>query len=188
MASTNDFRNGAVLKMDGELYRIEEYEHRTPGNLRAFVQAKLRSLRSGNLKEVRFRSGEEVTMVRMEKKNYQYLYKDGDDFVFMDNESYEQINVPSLTVGTVANFLRESDSCDIVFAEDGTIVSVELPAAVILKIVETDPGMRGDTATGGTKPAKLETGYMVNVPLFLNEGDMVKVDTRSGDYLERVKK
>ncbi|MDP4221193.1 MAG: elongation factor P [Bacteroidota bacterium] len=188
MASTNDFRNGAVLKMDGELYRIEEYEHRTPGNLRAFVQAKLRSLRTGNLKEMRYRSGEEVEMIRMEKKTFQYLYKDGDDFVFMNTETYEQINVPSLVVGDVAKYIRESDNADIVFAEDGTIVSVEVPASVILTITETDPGMRGDTATGGTKPAKLETGAMVNVPLFLNEGDMVKVDTRTGQYLERVKK
>jgi elongation factor P len=188
MASTNDFRNGAVLKMDGELFRIEEYEHRTPGNLRAFVQAKLRNLRSGNLKEVRFRSGEEVTMIRMEKKPFQYLYKDGEDFVFMDNENYEQITVPAMTVGEVALYMKESDNADIVFAEDGTIVSIEVPPAVILTIVETDPGMRGDTATGGTKPAKLETGAVVNVPLFLNEGDQVKVDTRTGAYLERVKK
>jgi elongation factor P len=188
MASTNDFRNGAVLKMDGELYRIEEYEHRTPGNLRAFVQAKLRSLRTGNLKEMRYRSGESVEMVRMEKKTFQYLYKDGDDFVFMNTETYEQINVPSLVVGDVAKFIRESDNADIIFAEDGTIVAVEVPPAVVLTIVQTDPGMRGDTATGGTKPAKLETGAMVNVPLFLNEGDMVKVDTRTGQYLERVKK
>jgi elongation factor P len=188
MASTNDFRNGAVLKMDGELYRIEEYEHRTPGNLRAFVQAKLRSLRTGNLKEMRYRSGESVEMVRMEKKTFQYLYKDGDDFVFMNTESYEQMNVPSHVVGDVAKFIRESDNADIIFAEDGTIVAVEVPPAVNLTIVQTDPGMKGDTATGGTKPAKLETGAMVNVPLFLNEGDMVKVDTRTGQYLERVKK
>lgn len=188
MASTNDFRNGAVLKMDGELYRIEEYEHRTPGNLRAFVQAKLRSLRTGNLKEMRYRSGESVEMVRMEKKTFQYLYKDGDDFVFMNTESYEQINVPSLVVGDIAKFIRESDNADIIFAEDGTIVAVEVPPAVNLTIVHTDPGMKGDTATGGTKPAKLETGAMVNVPLFLNEGDMVKVDTRTGQYMERVKK
>ena len=188
MASTNDFRNGAVLKMNGELYRIEEYEHRTPGNLRAFVQAKLRSLRTGNLKEMRYRSGEEVEMIRMDKRTFQYLYKDGVDFVFMNNENYEQINVPPLTVGDVAKYIRESDNVDIIFAEDGTIVAVEVPPAVILTITETDPGMKGDTATGGTKPAKLETGAMVNVPLFLNEGDMVKIDTRTGQYMERVKK
>ena len=188
MASTNDFRNGAVLKMNGELYRIEEYEHRTPGNLRAFVQAKLRSLRTGNLKEMRYRSGEEVEMIRMDKRTFQYLYKDGVDFFFMNNENYEQINVPPLTVGDVAKYIRESDNVDIIFAEDGTIVAVEVPPAVILTITETDPGMKGDTATGGTKPAKLETGAMVNVPLFLNEGDMVKIDTRTGQYMERVKK
>lgn len=188
MASSNDLRNGAVLKIDGELLRIESFEHRTPGNLRAFVQAKLRNLRTGNLKEVRFRSGEEVEMIRMEKRTFQYLYKDGDDFMFMDNENYEQITVPSMVVGDVALYIRESENADIVFAEDGTIVAIEVPPSVILTIAETDPGMKGDTATGGTKPAKLETGAMVNVPLFLNEGDQVKIDTRTGQYLERVKK
>jgi elongation factor P len=173
--------------MEGDLYVIEEYTHRTPGNLRAFVQAKMRSLKTGNLKEVRFRSGEEVEMVRMEKKTFQFLYKDGSDFVFMDNETFEQINVAEKLVGSGAKFLRESDTCDIIFSEDGSIVSVEVPTFVILSIAQTDPGMRGDTATGGTKPATLETGAVVNVPLFLNEGDKVKVDTRSGDYLERVK-
>lgn len=188
MASTNDFRNGAVIKIDGDLLRIESYEHRTPGNLRAFVQAKLRNLRTGNLKEVRFRSGEEVEMIRMEKRPYQYLYKEGQDFVFMDNESYEQLTVPGTTVGDVALYIRESDNVDIVNAEDGTIVAIEVPPAVILTIAQTDPGMKGDTATGGTKPATLETGAVINVPLFLNEGDQVKVDTRTGEYLERVKK
>lgn len=173
--------------MEGDLYAIEEYTHRTPGNLRAFVQAKMRSLKTGNLKEVRFRSGEEVEMVRMEKKPFQFLYRDGSDFVFMDNETFEQINVAEKLVGAGAKFLRESDTCDIIFSEDGSIVSVEVPNFVILSIAQTDPGMRGDTATGGTKPATLETGAVVNVPLFLNEGDKVKVDTRSGDYLERVK-
>ncbi|HEY3875845.1 MAG TPA: elongation factor P [Candidatus Kapabacteria bacterium] len=187
MASTNDFRVGAVLKMEGELYQIEEYVHRTPGNLRAFVQAKMRNMKTGNLKEVRFRSGEEVEMIRMEKKPMQFLYRDGSDFVFMDNENYEQMNVPEKTVGTGAKFVKESDNCDILFAEDGTIVAVEPPNFAILQISQTDPGFKGDTATGATKPATLETGAVVNVPLFLNEGDKVRVDTRTGMYLERVK-
>lgn len=187
MATTNDFRVGAILRMEGELYMIEEYTHRTPGNLRAFVQAKMRNMRSGNLKEVRFRSGEEVDMVRVEKKTFQYLYREGQDFVFMDNETYEQINVPEKQVGDGSKFLKESENVNILFAADGTIITVEVPFFVILEIAQTDPGMRGDTATGGTKPAKLETGATVNVPLFLNEGDRVKVDTRSGEYLERVK-
>jgi elongation factor P len=187
MATTNDFRVGGVLRIEGDLWIIEEYTHRTPGNLRAFVQAKMRSMKTGNLKEVRFRSGEEVEMVRMEKKPMQFLYRDGTDFVFMDNENYEQINVPERLVGTGAKFLKESDNCDILFSEDGTIVAVEPPNFAILAIAKTDPGMRGDTATGGTKPATLETGAVVNVPLFLNEGERVKVDTRSGQYLERVK-
>lgn len=187
MATTNDFRVGGVLRIEGDLWMIEEYTHRTPGNLRAFVQAKMRSMKTGNLKEVRFRSGEEVEMVRMEKKPMQFLYRDGSDFVFMDNETYEQMNVPEKTVGSGSKFLKESDSCDILFSEDGSIVAVEPPNFAILSITQTDPGMRGDTATGGTKPATLETGAVVNVPLFLNEGDKVRVDTRSGEYLERVK-
>jgi elongation factor P len=187
MATTNDFRVGAVLKMDGELYQIEEFMHRTPGNLRAFVQAKMRNMKTGNTKEIRFRSGEEVTMVRTERKTFQFLYRDGTDFVFMDNESYEQINVPEKAVGDGAKFLRESDNADVVFAEDGSIIEVEIPNFVVLTISQTDPGMRGDTATGGTKPATLETGATVNVPLFLNEGDKVRVDTRKGIYLDRVR-
>src|SRR5436190_20587323 len=148
MASTNDFRVGAVLRIEGDLWMIEEYTHRTPGNLRAFVQAKMRSMKTGNLKEVRFRSGEEVELVRMEKKPMQFLYRDGSDFVFMDNETYEQMNVPGAQVGTGAKFLKESDNCDILFAEDGTIVAIEPPNFAILTIAQTDPGMRGDTATG----------------------------------------
>jgi elongation factor P len=187
MATTNDFRVGAVLRMEGELYIIEEYTHRTPGNLRAFVQAKMRNMKTGNLKELRFRSGEEVEMVRMEKKPMQFLYRDGSDFVFMDNETYEQINVPEKQVGAGSKFLKESDSCGILFSEDGTIVAIEPPNFAILEITQTDPGLKGDTATGATKPATLETGAVVYVPLFLNEGDKVRIDTRTGLYLDRVK-
>lgn len=187
MATTNDFRVGAVLRMDGELYQIEEYIHRTPGNLRAFVQAKMRNMKNGNVKEVRFRSGEEVQMVRTERKTYQYLYREGTDFVFMETETYEQINVPEKAVGEGAKFLKESENADVVFSEDGSIIQVDVPNFVILEITQTDPGMRGDTATGGTKPATLETGAVVNVPLFLNEGDKVRVDTRTGAYLDRVR-
>lgn len=187
MATTNDFRVGAVLRIEGDLWMIEEYTHRTPGNLRAFVQAKMRSMKSGNLKELRFRSGEEVELVRMDKKPMQYLYRDGSDFVFMDNETYDQINVAEKLVGDGAKFLKESDNCDILFTEDGSIVAVEAPNFAILEITQTDPGVKGDTAQGGTKPATLETGAVVNVPLFLNEGDKIRVDTRTGQYLERHK-
>jgi len=187
MATSKVFRVGAVLRIEGDLWVIEEYTHRTPGNLRAFVQAKMRSMKTSNLKEVRFRSGEEVEMVRMDRKPMQFLYRDGTDFVFMDKESYDQMNVPEKAVGTGAKFLKESDTCEIVFSEDGMIVAVDAPTFATLAISQTDPGMKGDTATGGTKPATLETGAVVNVPLFLNEGDRVKVDTRTGQYLERVK-
>ncbi len=185
MATTADFRIGMVIRFNGELHRIEEYIHRTPGNLRAFVQAKLRNLKNGRVTETRFRSGEEVEEVRMEQREFQYLFHDGASFQFMDKESYEQIPVDEKLLGQGAEFLKEGET--VVLNLVGTdIVGAELPHNVELKIVETVPGVRGDTATGATKPAKLETGATVNVPLFLNEGDVIRVDIRSGKYLERV--
>jgi len=187
MATTSDVRVGTTLRYNGELVSVFEWEHRTPGNLRAFYQAKLKSLKTGKMLENRFRSGEEVEIVRVERKKYQYLYRDGDMFVCMDQITFDQINVPAEVLGTGAKFLKESEVIDILFSEDNEIIFAELPITVVLKIEQTDPGVRGDTATGGTKPATVETGAVVNVPLFLNEGDFVKVDTRTGEYLERVK-
>lgn len=185
MATTGDFRIGMVIRFNGELHKIEEYIHRTPGNLRAFVQAKLRNLRNGRITETRFRSGEEVEEVRMEQREFQYLYHDGASHQFMDKENYEQIPVDEKTLGVGARFMKEGTSVQL-FIVEGEVVSAELPFKVELKITSTEPGVRGDTATKTLKPAEVETGATVNVPLFINEGDVIRIDTRTGDYLERV--
>ena len=186
MASTADFKNGLIIKYNGELHQIVEYQHRTPGNLRAFVQAKMKNLRNGRMIENRFRSGEEVEIVRVDRRKYQYLYKDGEDLHFMDQGTYEQISVVGELFGESVKFLKEGEICDILM-DDTTPIGGELPITVNLKVIETEPGLKGDTATGGTKRAVLETGATVNVPLFMEEGEILKIDTRTGSYLERVK-
>lgn len=186
MATTSEFRPGLTIRMDGELWTVVEFQHVNPGNWRAFVRAKLKSLRSGKVIETRFRAGEAIDPVRIETKQFQYLYHDGNGYVFMDNETFDQMSIEEKVVGEGINFLKENETVDIAF-NGNDIVSVEIPITVQLKIVETVPGVRGDTATGAQKPAKVETGAMVNVPLFINEGDMIKVDTRTGNYIERVK-
>ncbi|HAV22947.1 MAG: elongation factor P [Ignavibacteria bacterium GWA2_55_11] len=185
MATTNDFRVGMVIRFNGELHRIEEYIHRTPGNLRAFVQAKLRNLRSGRITETRYRSGEEVEEVRLEQKEFQFLYHDGASYQFMDKESYEQMPVEDKVLGEGAKFLKEGETVEL-FLVGNDVISAELPFKVELKVVETVPGVKGDTASSTLKPATLETGANVNVPLFVNEGDVIRIDTRTGQYLERV--
>jgi elongation factor P len=175
-----------VIRFNGELHRIDEYIHRTPGNLRGFVQAKLRNLRNGRVTENRFRSGEEVEEVRLEVKDFQYLYHDGSNYQFMDKETYEQIGVEEHKLGEGAKFLKEGETVRLLMV-GLEVVSSELPLNVELQVVETVPGVRGDTATGATKPATVETGATINVPLFINEGDVIRVDTRTGEYLERVK-
>ena len=186
MATTADFRVGMVIRFNGELHRIDEYIHRTPGNLRAFVQAKLRNLKSGRTTDTRFRSGEEVEEVRMETKDFTYLYHDGASFQFMDKENYEQMPVSAVAIGDGAKFLKEGETVQLMMV-GMEIVGCEIPPNVELKVVETVPGVKGDTASGATKPATVQTGATVNVPLFINEGDVIRVDTRSGQYLERVK-
>jgi elongation factor P len=186
MATTADFRVGMIIKFNGELHRIDEYIHRTPGNLRAFVQAKLRNLKSGRVSETRYRSGEEVEEVRLEQKGFTYLYHDGASYQFMDKENYEQMPVSDVILGEGAKFLKEGESVQLMMV-GLEIVACEIPFNVELKVVDTVPGVRGDTASGATKPAKVESGAMVNVPLFINEGDVIRVDTRTGNYLERVK-
>jgi elongation factor P len=172
--------------MDGELWTIVEFQHVNPGNWRAFVRAKLKSLKSGKVVENRFRAGEAVDIVRIDTKEFQYLYHDGSGFVFMDKETFDQISVDEAVVGDGAEYLKETETVEIMF-NGSDIISVQIPITVELRIVETVPGVRGDTATGAQKPAKVETGATVNVPLFINEGDMIKVDTRTGHYVERVK-
>jgi elongation factor P len=186
MATTSEFRPGLTIRMDGELWTVVEFQHVNPGNWRAFVRAKLKSLKSGKVIETRFRAGENIDPVRIETKEFQYLYHDGSGYVFMDKETYDQISVEEKIVGDGAQFLKETENVKIMF--NGTdIVALDIPVSVNLKIVETEPGVRGDTATGAQKRAKVETGATVNVPLFINEGDTIKVDTRTGNYLERVK-
>lgn len=186
MASTSDFRPGMCIRLDGELWTIVEFQHVNPGNWRAFVRAKMKSLRSGKVVETRFRAGESVDAVRVETKEYNYLYHDGSSYVFMDNETFDQINVDAKVIGEGAQFLKENETVEIMM-NGNEIVALEVPISVSLKVVETPPGVRGDTATGAQKPAKVETGAMVNVPLFINEGDHIKIDTRTGNYIERVK-
>lgn len=186
MATTSDFRTGMTIRMDGDLWTIVEFQHVNPGNWRAFVRVKLKSIKSGKVVETRFRAGEAVDAVRIDAKEFQYLYQDGSGYVFMDNETFDQLTVDAKVVGEGVRYLRENENVTILF-NGNEIISVTIPITVELKITETVPGVKGDTASGAQKPATLETGVVVNVPLFLNEGDVVKVDTRTGAYLERVK-
>lgn len=186
MATTSDFFPGMAIRMDGNLWTVVEFQHVNPGNWRAFVRAKLKQIKSGKVVEIRFRAGEAVDQVRVESREFQYLYSDGTGFVFMDKETYDQISVSDDLVGDGAEFLKEGEGVKILIS-DGVVLAVDLPPSVNLKVVETVPGVRGDTATGAQKPAKVESGATINVPLFINEGDVLKVDTRTGQYLERVK-
>ncbi len=175
-----------VIKYNNDLWIVVEFQHVNPGNWRAFVRTRLKNLKSGKVVENRFRAGESIEIVRIERKEYQLLYRDSSGFVFMDKETYEQITVLDEIVGEGARFVKEGETVDILL-NGSDITGLELPITVELAVVETVPGIKGDTATAGTKPAKVETGATVNVPLFVNEGDMLKINTRSGEYLERVK-
>ena len=187
MGSTSDLRNGLVIKYNGELHIITKWEHRTPGNLRAFYQVKMKNLKNGKTIENRFRSGETIDIVRMETREFQYLYHDGSGYVFMDNNNYDQVSIMDEIVGEQAQYLKESENVQIMFDGEKP-VTVEIPPHVDLKVTEAPPGNKGDTATGGTKPVTVETGASINAPLFIGEGDVIRVDTRTGTYLERVKK
>ena len=186
MATTSDLRPGIVIKYNGENCQVLESEHRTPGNLRAFYQVKMRNLKTGKLLENRFRSGETIELVRVEKRNYQYLYNDGQSLIFMNPADYEQFPIDPILLGDQINFLKENDDVALSF-EGNVCLSAEMPPTVNLLVTHTEPGLRGDTATNVTKPATVETGATVLVPLFINEGDTIKVDTRTGTYSERVK-
>lgn len=185
--TTADIKNGITILQDGQIYSIVEFLHVKPGKGGAFVRTKLKGVVSGKVIDKTFRSGESLETVRVERHPYQYLYKDGDMFHFMHEETYEQIMVPVEKVGT-PEFMKEGETVTIVLnTDDNDILFTEIPDHVNLTIVQTDPGVRGDTAQGGSKPATLETGAVINVPLFLNEGDVVRVDTRTSSYIERVK-
>ena len=186
MPTTSDFRPGLVIKYNSEPWTVVEFQHVNPGNWRAFVRTKLKNIKSGKVIENRFRAGESIEIIRIERKEYQFLYRDGSGYVFMDKETYDQLTVAPEQVGDGAVFLKEGESVEILM-NGPEITGVELPITVELRVLETVPGIKGDSATAGTKPAKVETGATVNVPLFINEGDLVKVDTRTGGYIERVK-
>jgi elongation factor P len=186
MAEASQLKSGNVIIYNNELHQLVDVEHRTPGNLRAFYQVKMKNLKNGKMIENRFRPNEDVELVRLETKDFQYLYKDGDDFQFMDMESYEQINIPNEVVGKQGDFLKEGQMAQIVF-HDSNPLNLELPPHVELKVTEAPPAVKGNTATGATKVVIVETGASVNAPLFIDEGEVIKVDVRTGDYIERVK-
>lgn len=186
MATTQDVNVGTIIRYNNELCQIIEWQHRTPGNLRAFYQAKMRNLISGKLAEYRFRSGESIETVRIEYKMLQYIYEEGESIVCMDNETFEQLYIPTALFGDTFKFLKEGMEVKVSF-EDETPIIAEGPTFVELVITYSEPGVKGDTATNTLKPATLETGAIVNVPLFVNEGEKIKIDTRTSAYVERVK-
>lgn len=186
MADTSDFRNGLVLDHKNGLWKIAEFLHVKPGKGPAFVRTKLKNVKTGQVVEETFRAGEKVEIIRLEAREYNYLYKDGDMYVFMDNETYDQIHLTEIQLDDVTDFLVENTPTTIAFNGNDP-VEVRIPQHMNLKIVETDPGERGNTAQGGTKPAVLETGVIIMVPLFIQEGESIRVDTKERRYIERVK-
>ncbi|SMO39529.1 elongation factor P [Melghirimyces algeriensis] len=184
MISTNDFRTGLTIELEGDVWQVMDFQHVKPGKGSAFVRSKLRNLRNGNIQERTFRAGEKVPRAHVETRQMQYLYNSGEEYAFMDNETYEQMMIPAERLEREVKFLKENMTVNLVIY-NGETLGVELPNTVELEVVETDPGIRGDTATGGSKPAKLETGLVVQVPLFINEGETLVIDTRKGEYVSR---
>lgn len=186
MASTNDLKNGMVLNLDGQLWAVVEFQHVKPGKGPAFVRTKLKNVESNKTVDKTFNAGTKVETASVDKRTMQYLYNDGSSYVFMDTSTYEQLEVPPEVVGDAKNFMLENQDA-IVATNEGRVLYIELPASVELLIAETEPGLQGDRSTGGTKPATLETGHIIQVPLFITGGEKVKVDTRDSSYLGRVK-
>jgi elongation factor P len=187
MISTNDLRPGVCFKYDGDLWKITEFAHVKPGKGPAFVRVKQLNLRSGSIVERTYRAGEKVEDVRVENREMQYLYHEPTGYVFMDSENYEQYTVPDEMIGGKAGFLLENTTATVIIYES-EVLDAYPPNFIEVRVVQADPGLKGDTAQGGSKPAKIESGATVNVPLFINEGDKIKVDTRDGRYIERVNK
>ena len=185
MATTNDLKNGLVLNLDNQLWQVLEFQHVKPGKGPAFVRTKLKHVISGKIIDKTFNAGTKVETANVDRRDMQYLYHDGSDYVFMDAKDYDQVTIPSALVADAANYMLENQELQVSF-HDGTPLSVELPASVELTISHTEPGLQGDRSTGGSKPATLETGAEIQVPLFLEQGTKVKVDTRDGSYLGRV--
>ena len=182
--STNDLKNGITLNLPEGLYQVVDFQHVKPGKGGAFVRTKLKNVRNGAVLDRTFRADEKVKTAVIDKREMQFLYREGTDYVFMDNENYEQVQVSAASVGNASNYLKEGDSAVLPTYED-EVIGVDLPASVELVVTETEPGMQGDRVSGARKAATLESGYVVQVPLFVNVGDRVKVDTRSGEYLSR---
>lgn len=185
MASTADIKNGVVLSIDGQLWSVIEFQHVKPGKGGAFVRTKLKNVVSGKVVDRTYNAGAKIEIENVDRRDFTYLYNDGDGFVFMDATDYDQITISGTVVGDAANFMLENQSVTVAL-NNGNPLYVELPASVVLEITYTEPGLQGDRSTGGTKPATVETGYEIQVPLFLETGTKVKVDTRTGDYLGRV--
>ena len=184
MISAGDFRNGITIEYDNNVYQIIEFQHVKPGKGAAFVRTKLKNIKSGGVVEKTFRPTEKCPQARIDRKDMQYLYEDGDLYYFMDTETYDQVALNSETVGAPSKFVKETEMCK-TCSHNGSVFSVEPPLFVELEITETEPGFKGDTATGANKPATVETGATVAVPLFVNQGDKIKIDTRTGEYLSR---
>ncbi|WP_125131847.1 elongation factor P [Microbacterium sp. 10M-3C3] len=185
MASTADIKNGVVLNIDGQLWSVVEFQHVKPGKGGAFVRTKLKNVVTGKVVDKTYNAGAKIDIENVDRRDFTYLYSDGDSFVFMDTSDYDQINVPAAVVGDAANFLLENQQVTIA-TNNGNPLYIDLPASVVLEITYTEPGLQGDRSSAGTKPATVETGYEIQVPLFLETGTKVKVDTRTGDYLGRV--
>ena len=185
MIATNDFRTGMTIEIEGDAYTIVDFQHVKPGKGAAFVRTKLKNVRNGNVTERTFRAGEKVNRAHIEKKTMQYLYRSDEYLTFMDTETFEQISMTREQLGKVMDFIKESMTIDVLFY-NGQTIGIEPPNFVELMISATDPGVKGDTVSGATKKAILETGAEIQVPLFINEGEMVKIDTRTGEYMERV--
>lgn len=185
MASTADIKNGVVLNIDGQLWSVVEFQHVKPGKGGAFVRTKLKNVLTGKVVDRTFNAGAKVEIESVDRRDFTYLYNDGDSFVFMDVENYDQLSVGAATVGDAANFLLENQQVQIALNNENPLY-VEMPASVVLEITYTEPGLQGDRSSAGTKPATVETGYEIQVPLFVEQGTKVKVDTRTGDYLGRV--
>ncbi|WDL97016.1 elongation factor P [Alicyclobacillus sp. ALC3] len=184
MISSNDFRTGTTIEVDSQIFRVIEFMHVKPGKGAAFVRTKLKNVKTGAVREQTFRAGEKVPRARIETREMQYLYAESDMYTFMDTETFEQIQISKAQLEYELNFLKENMNCYIVM-HDGASIGVDLPNTVELEVVSTEPGIKGDTATGGSKPATMETGYTLQVPLFINEGDRLLIDTRSGNYISR---
>lgn len=187
MATISDLSKGNFVRYNGEVMQIEELLHRTPGNLRAFYQVKMRNVRNGKLAENRFRPGDDIEILRVETREYQYLYADGDSLVCMDKETFDQVYIDKILLGNSVNFIKEEVTLLIAFENGATAITAEPPSNVVFEVTYTEPGLQGDTATRTLKAATIDNGSEVRVPLFVNTGDKIKIDTRTGDYIERVK-